>query len=91
VPRKPKEVRRATGVPSKQDILDYVRTAGAKTGKREIARAFHIKGGERVALKSLLSEMAEEGLLRGNRKGFKQRGFLPSVAVLEIVGRDADG
>src|SRR5262249_24010345 len=35
--------------------------------------------------------MAEEGLLRGNRKGFKQHGYLPAVAVLEIVGRDQDG
>ena len=91
MPRKPKEVRHATGLPSKQEILEYIRTAGAKTGKREIARAFHVKGSERVALKSLLSEMAEEGLLRGNRKGFKERGYLPAVAVLEIVGRDADG
>jgi len=91
VPRKSKEVRRATGLPSKEEILEYIRTAGAKTGKREIARAFHVKGSARVALKSLLSEMAEEGLLRGNRKGFKERGFLPAVAVLEIVGRDADG
>ncbi|HJU32788.1 MAG TPA: RNB domain-containing ribonuclease [Hyphomicrobiaceae bacterium] len=35
--------------------------------------------------------MADEGLLRGNRKGFKERGHLPPVAVLEIVARDADG
>ena len=35
--------------------------------------------------------MAEEGLLPGNRKGFKERGHLPPVAVLEIVARDADG
>jgi ribonuclease R len=79
------------GLPSKQEILDYIRKAGAKTGKREIARAFHIKGGARAELKGLLSEMAEEGLLRGNRKGFKEPGHLPPVAVLEIVGRDADG
>ena len=35
--------------------------------------------------------MADEGLLAGNRKGFKERGHLPPVAVLEIVARDADG
>ena len=91
MPHKPKEARRAAGLPSKQAILDYVRTAGAKAGKREIARAFSVKGGDRVALKNLLAEMAEEGLLLGNRKGFKERGHLPPVAVLEIVARDADG
>jgi ribonuclease R len=91
VPHKPKEVRRPAGLPSKQDILDFMRTAGSRAGKREIARAFSVKGGDRVALKSLLAEMAEEGLLRGNRKGFKEHGHLPPVAVLEIVARDADG
>ena len=35
--------------------------------------------------------MADEGLLAGNRKGFKERGKLPPVAVLEIVARDKDG
>jgi ribonuclease R len=91
VPRKPKPARRDAGLPSKQDILDYLRTAPPKAGKREIARAFAIKGGDRIALKSLLAEMAGEGLLAGNRKGFKERGHLPPVAALEIVARDADG
>jgi ribonuclease R len=91
VPHKPKEARRPAGLPSKQDILDFLRTAGTKAGKREIARAFAVKGGDRVALKGLLAEMAEEGLLRGNRKGLKEHGHLPPVAVLEIVARDADG
>jgi ribonuclease R len=89
--RKTKESRPAGALPSKQDILEYLRTAGTKAGKREIARAFSVKGGDRIALKGLLAEMAEEGLLAGNRKGFKERGHLPPVAVLQIVARDADG
>jgi ribonuclease R len=93
VPRKPKSRQQARGggLPSKQEVLDYLRSAPAKAGKREIARAFGIKGGDRIALKSLLSEMAHEGLLAGNRKGFKERGHLPPVTVLQIVARDADG
>jgi ribonuclease R len=90
VARKSKDGRGA-GLPSKDEILEYVRSAGTKAGKREIARAFSLKGGDRAALKSLLAEMAEEGLIAGNRKGFKERGHLPPVAVLEIVARDADG
>ena len=77
MPRKSKDARHEAGLPSKQAILDYVRSAGTKAGKREITRAFSLKGGDRVALKSLLAEMAEEGLLQGNRKGFKERGHLP--------------
>jgi ribonuclease R len=91
VPRKPKPEARRGGLPSKQEILDYLRTAPARSGKREIARAFNIKGGDRIALKALLGDMAAEGLLAGNRKGFKERGHLPTVTVLRIVARDADG
>jgi ribonuclease R len=94
VPRKSKSKpeARGGGLPSKQEILDYLRTAPAKAGKREIARAFDIKGGgDRIALKALLAEMADEGLLAGNRKAFKERGHLPPVTVLQIVARDADG
>jgi ribonuclease R len=90
VARKPKEAR-PSGLPSKEDILQYVRSSGIKAGKREIARAFHIKGGDRAALKERLAEMAEEGLLSGNRKGFNERGKLPAVSVIEIVARDDDG
>jgi len=90
VSRKHKDPSRARGLPSREEILEYLRTA-AEPGAREIARAFALRGGDRVALKALLAEMAEEGLLRGNRRGFKEAGSLPPVAVLDIVGRDADG
>ncbi len=88
--RKPKEARQP-GLPSRDDILEFIRVAQVKPGKREIARAFSVKGGDRVALKQLLADMAGEGLLSGNRKAFTERGTLPNVAVLEIVARDADG
>jgi ribonuclease R len=85
------QARSSKGLPSRDEILAFVRTAGMKAGKREIAREFAVKGSDRIALKALLNEMADEGLLTGNRKGFKERGKLPPVAVLEIVARDKDG
>ena len=88
--RKPTHPRR-TGPPTKDEILQFIKSGKAKPSTREIARAFSVKGGDRIALKRLLAEMTDEGLLLGNRKGFKQRGELPPVAVLEIVARDADG
>jgi ribonuclease R len=79
-------------LPSKQAILDFIKTTQDKApGKREIARAFAVKAGDRIALKQLLAEMTDEGLLSGNRKGFNKPGILPPVAVLEIVARDAEG
>jgi ribonuclease R len=91
VPRKRKEPRPRAGLPSKDAILDFVRGAPGKVGKREIARAFRVEGGDRPALKRMLAEMTEAGLISGNRKTFKERGQLPAVAVLEIVAREADG
>jgi ribonuclease R len=91
VPRKRKEPRPAAALPSKDEILEFVRGASGKVGKREIARAFRVRGGDRQALKKLLAEMTDAGLISGNRKTFKERGQLPPVAVLEIVARDAEG
>ncbi len=65
---------RRTGLPSKDEILQFIQNARVTPGKREISRAFSVKGSDRVALKQMLTEMADEGLLSGNRKGFKERG-----------------
>jgi ribonuclease R len=78
-------------LPSRQEILDFLQTASRETGKREIARAFGIKGGDRIALKELLRDMADNGLIAGSRRKLTRPGVLPSVTVVEIVARDADG
>jgi ribonuclease R len=96
VARDPRSTGRS-GLPTKEAILDFIKSASqdkrrpGTLGKREITRAFSVKGGDRVALKRLLAEMTEEGLLEGNRKSFKKPGTLPPVAVLEIVARDDEG
>ena len=82
---------RPAGMPSKADILKFIQGASETVGKREIARAFAIKGDNRIALKKLLQEMADEGSLAGNRKALQEKGRLPPVATFDIVGRDADG
>ena len=79
------------GLPSKDDILNFIAGAQERVGKREIARAFAIKGNARKELKALLAEMADEGLLTGNRKGLREKGGLPPVAVIDVTGRDSDG
>ena len=79
------------GLPTKEQILDFIQSSQTKVGKREIARAFSVKGGARIALKRLLAEMADDGILSGNRKELTEKGGLPPVAVLEVIGRDDDG
>ncbi len=78
-------------LPSKQDIITFIEDSPGEVGKREIARAFHVKGSDRVALKELLREMADEGLIKGKRKHLRKPGALPNVTVIEITGRDSDG
>jgi ribonuclease R len=78
-------------LPTREQLLEYLSTTTEKVGKREIARAFNIRGEDRIALKELLISLAGEGSIVGNRKSVKTRGKLPPVGVLEIVGRDDEG
>ena len=79
------------GLPSPEQIFEFLRTADAKTGKREIARAFGIKGADRVELKKLLRKMADDGLIASRRKRLSDATGMPPVTVLRITGTDADG
>ncbi len=89
--RKPARKNAAKPPLDRHAILAFVRSAPGKVGKREIARALGLKGGERIALKRLLAEMAGDGALLLDGKAVRETGALPPVAVLEVTGRDADG
>jgi ribonuclease R len=73
------------GLPSREQILNFVESSKEPAGKREIARAFGLKGAEKIALKSLLRDMAEEGLIDGSKTAFHKMGGVPRVTVLKIV------
>ncbi|RMF08089.1 MAG: ribonuclease R [Alphaproteobacteria bacterium] len=90
--RKSRKDRAQTPFPGKQDILRFIAESPERVGKREIARAFHIRGDDRIRLKKLLKEMREEGLLaQGHGKSLERAGELPPVTVIEVVGTDEDG
>lgn len=78
-------------LPDREEILEYIRTAPTKVGKREIARAFGVRGPQRVELNRLLATLTGDGTLSGNRKSLRKSGSLPAVTVLEVTGRDDDG
>ncbi|MDX8482172.1 ribonuclease R [Mesorhizobium sp. VK24D] len=77
--------------PSRDEILRYIAENPDCSGKREIAKAFALRGQDRIWLKDLLRDLQDDGLLTRNRKRLTRAGALPHVAVLDIVGRDADG
>ena len=77
--------------PTRDEILDWIRDNPKSTGKREIARAFGIKGGDRVELKRILRELEDEGHLGRRRRRPGPAGRLPPVGVLVAGEPDRDG
>ena len=73
------------GLPNRDQVLEFIKGSKEPAGKREIARAFGLKGQERVALKALLRDMADEGLIDGEKRAFHRMGGVPKVTVLRVV------
>ena len=87
-PKRPK----ITPMPSKQEVLDFIRSQTGRVGKREVARAFNLKGADKIGLKAILKELEGTGSIeRGQHRRFARPGALPEVAVVEMVGTDTDG
>ncbi|EAQ08098.1 ribonuclease R [Yoonia vestfoldensis] len=80
-----------TQIPSKSEILAFIADNPTQTAKRDIARAFGIKGAARIDLKRILKELEEAGKLTKRRSSYRDAEDLPPVAVLEILAPDADG
>jgi ribonuclease R len=84
----PPKNRPAHGLPTRKQILDFIQNSPEPAGKREIAREFGLKGQEKIQLKALLKDMAEEGLIDGKRTAFHKMGGLPKVTVLRVIDID---
>ncbi len=80
------------GLPTPKQILDFIATSPTAAGKREIAKAFGLHGAEKIALKALLKDMADEGLIdHSPGRAFHQMGGVPKVTVLRITDIGDDG
>ena len=78
-------------IPSKAEILQWISDHPTKAAKRDIAKAFGIKGAQRIDLKRVLKELEAEGRLTKRKSSYRDAEELPPVAVLEITGTDNDG
>ena len=78
-------------MPTKNDILEWISAHPTLTGKRDIAKAFHIKGAARINLKRLLKELEEEGHLEKRKKTYRDPDILPPVGVLQVKSLTGDG
>src|SRR5258708_39860246 len=82
--------KRSAGLPSRKQILDFIASSDQPAGKREIARAFGLSGQDKIDLKRLLKDMADEGLIDSSPgRAFHQAGGVPKVTVLR--GRSGEG
>jgi len=95
-----KPSRATTGaLPARDELLAFISGEktpdGAKTpdriGKRDIARAFGVKGAAKADLKAMLKELQTEGAITHGRKSFHKQGRLPATVVADIIVRDRDG
>jgi ribonuclease R len=80
-----------TSLPSREELLAFIREHAGKVGTREIARAFGAKNADRAALKRMLRDLAEGGHIERHRKRLHGAGTLPPVVLADITGRDSDG
>ena len=91
LPKRTKTAGSAPGLPSREDVIAFISTASGKVGKREIARAFNIQGGDRIWLKHMLNDLENEGVVNRRQKSMHRAGQLPPVVLADIKSRDRDG
>ena len=81
-----------TQIPTKDQILDWLAAHPGASAKRDIARAFGLKGAERIELKRLLKEMEAAGdYTRHRAPHITAPDKFPPVTPLAMLPPDADG
>jgi len=89
VTRNPKH---PASLPTKEQVSEFIKNSEGPVGKREIAKAFNVKGGDRIYLKQILKELINDGVMeKGHRQSITPAGSLPTVLVIEIIRIDSDG
>ena len=78
-------------IPTKDQIRQWISDNPGLMAKRDIAKAFGIKGDGKVELKRLLKELESDGALVRKRRSYREADKLPPVSILTILAPDAQG
>jgi ribonuclease R len=78
-------------VPPREILLEFIQDNPDRASKRDIAKAFGLKGDARIELKAALRALEDDGLLEKKRKSLMRPGALPPVTVLDVTMRDSSG
>ena len=96
-PRREKTVPGA--LPSRDEVLAFLSGGPAPNGlkppprvtKRDVARAFGVKGDKKSELKLLIKDLEVHGAITRGRKVLQRQGRLPAMLIADIFERDRDG
>jgi ribonuclease R len=78
--------------PTKDQIATFLREAQGDISRRDIARAFNVKGEDRARLRTLIKEMQAEGAARpAGRRRIASATALPPVLAIDVMSVDDDG
>src|SRR5204863_2807411 len=72
-------------------IVAFILGHPGKLGTREIAREFGLKNADRVELKRILRELADDGTIAKRGRKVLEPAALPPTVMADITGRDTDG
>lgn len=78
-------------LPSKDQIRQWIDENPGLTSKRDIAKAFGLKGDQRAELRRLLQELEADGTVSRSARRFRPQGDLPPIALLMVLKPDAAG
>ncbi len=86
-----KKPKPQSGLPTRDQILRFIEDSSGAVGKREISKHFGLHGADKVALKALLKDMTDEGLVDlAPGRAFHKHGGLPRVTVLRVAAVEGD-
>lgn len=88
MPKKPKPQRKqhVAKVPAEADIAAFIANSPGHVSKRDIARAFGVKGADKLALKASLKNLGPQRRAKRDEKS-----ALPPVLEIEVVSVTEDG
>ncbi len=87
--------KQSTSLPSMSELTEYLNAQSNGVTKRDIARAFRVKGDDRTALRRMLKELKDSGAIARDdiSKSYRMlvAGKLPERCRIEITGQDSMG
>jgi ribonuclease R len=85
-------MKKPVPLPTKEQLLEFIRESPGQVGKREIARAFRLGAEHKPWLRQMIKELESAGNIhRGVSRRYAGPSALPDATVIVISGTDADG